>query len=166
MTEENKFFARSETTKDEWLTPPEIVNALGEFDVDPSSPINRPWPTAKKHYTIEDDGLKQVWEGRIWMNPPYGNQIKHWMKKLSEHGNGIALVFSRTESRWFHQFCWEKATGIFFFKGRISFYHVTGEKAMSATAASCLVAYGSDNAEKIKSAIANGSLQGVYINLR
>jgi phage N-6-adenine-methyltransferase len=164
--QDNKFFARSEKTKDEWLTPPSIVNSLGEFDLDPSSPINRPWPTAKKHYTIEDDGLKQDWEGRVWMNPPYGSQIKFWMNKLSAHGNGIALVFARTESKWFHKYCWEKATGVFFFKGRIAFHHVSGEKAMSSTAASCLIAYGSDNAEAIKKAIADGGLNGVYINIR
>lgn len=29
--------------KDEWLTPPQIIKALGGFDLDPCSPINRPW---------------------------------------------------------------------------------------------------------------------------
>ena len=42
-----------EGLKDEWLTPPEIINSLGTFDLDPCSPINRPWKTAKKHYTIQ-----------------------------------------------------------------------------------------------------------------
>ena len=42
---------------DEWLTPPEIIKALGPFDLDPCSPINRPWDTARKHYTIENNGL-------------------------------------------------------------------------------------------------------------
>jgi len=65
---------------DEWLTPPEIVAALGKFDLDPCSPINRPWPTAEKHYTIEDDGLFLPWFGRVWMNPPYGKQMNHWLR--------------------------------------------------------------------------------------
>lgn len=34
------------THKDEWLTPPEIVQSLGSFDLDPCSPIARPWPFA------------------------------------------------------------------------------------------------------------------------
>ncbi len=46
---------------DEWLTPPKIVEALGPFDLDPCSPVNRPWPTAGRHLTIEDDGLAQDW---------------------------------------------------------------------------------------------------------
>jgi hypothetical protein len=29
---------------DEWLTPPEIIAALGQFDLDPCSPINRVRP--------------------------------------------------------------------------------------------------------------------------
>jgi hypothetical protein len=27
---------------DEWLTPPEIIHALGLFSLDPCAPINRP----------------------------------------------------------------------------------------------------------------------------
>jgi hypothetical protein len=46
------FEGKTETGKDEWLTPPEIIKSLGEFDLDPCSPINRPWDTAKNHYTI------------------------------------------------------------------------------------------------------------------
>ena len=44
---------------DEWLTPPEIIKALGPFDLDPCSPITRPWDTALKHYSILDMGLLQ-----------------------------------------------------------------------------------------------------------
>ena len=29
-------------SKSEWLTPPEVIAALGEFDLDPCAPINRP----------------------------------------------------------------------------------------------------------------------------
>lgn len=35
--------------KDEWLTPPGIVSALGEFDLDPCSPVDRPWPISHQH---------------------------------------------------------------------------------------------------------------------
>jgi hypothetical protein len=71
--------------KDEWLTPPHILKALGEFDLDPCSPVVRPWPTAKRHFTIEDDGLIQKWEGRVWCNPPYGLESTKWLLKLAEH---------------------------------------------------------------------------------
>ena len=163
MTDKTRYFFRDENTKDEWLTPPELINSLGEFDLDPSSPINRPWPTAKKHYTIEDDGLVQTWEGRVWMNPPYGNQIKVWMDKLSLHGNGIALVFARTETKWFHKYCWQRATGIFFFEGRIAFSHVNGLRGMPAMASSCLVIYGENNRDAVMKAIKACDIKGVYV---
>ena len=51
---------------------PEIVSALGPFDLDPCSPVNRPWPTAAQHFTVRDDGLAQAWHGRVWCNPPFG----------------------------------------------------------------------------------------------
>ena len=41
---------------DEWLTPPAIIEKLGTFDLDPCSPIKRPWSTASNHFTVEDDG--------------------------------------------------------------------------------------------------------------
>ena len=66
------FEGNTSTGKDEWLTPPEIVKSLGEFDLDPCSPIERPWDTAKNHFTINDNGLIQNWFGRVWCNPPYG----------------------------------------------------------------------------------------------
>lgn len=59
-----------ENGKDEWLTPPEIITALGPFDLDPCSPVNRPWATANNHYTILDDGYNKKWFGRVWCNPP------------------------------------------------------------------------------------------------
>ena len=54
--------------KDEWLTPRWILNRLGEFDLDPCAPINRPWDTAKRHFTIYDNGLMKDWgwKQRIW----------------------------------------------------------------------------------------------------
>lgn len=50
----------------EWLTPPWLLDVLGPFDLDPCSPIRRPWPTADMHYTAEDDGLSQPWHGRVF----------------------------------------------------------------------------------------------------
>lgn len=57
---------------DEWLTPPEIVQALGPFHLDPCAAVNQPWKTAKVQYTIEDGGLSKRWAGFVWCNPPFG----------------------------------------------------------------------------------------------
>ena len=74
------FEGNTSTGKDEWLTPPYVIESLGEFDLDPSSPINRPFETAKNYYTILDNGLAQEWEGRVWCNPPYGKTYKGLVK--------------------------------------------------------------------------------------
>lgn len=132
--------------KDEWLTPPELIRALGAFDLDPCSPVNRPWPTAARHYTVNDDGLKQPWVGRVWCNPPYGLEARSWLDKLADHGNGIALIFARTETDMYFEQVWDRATSILFLRGRLYFYHVTGKRAAAnAGAPSCLVAYGDQN---------------------
>ena len=71
---------------DTWLTPQAIINALGPFDLDPcAAPSPRPWPTAARHIELPEDGLAAEWEGRIWLNPPYGHAIKAWMEKMSQN---------------------------------------------------------------------------------
>jgi hypothetical protein len=137
--------------KDEWLTPPSIITALGPFDLDPCAPIDRPWETAREHYTINDDGYARPWFGRVWLNPPYGSDTGRWLRKLSEHGNGIALVFARTETEAFHRYVWPSADALFFFAGRLYFRHVTGQRAnANAGAPSVLIAYGRENAERLR----------------
>lgn len=132
--------------KDEWLTPPHILKALGTFDLDPCAPIKRPWDMAENHYTIEDNGLNQEWFGRVWCNPPYGLEAAQWLERMAQHGNGIALIFARTETDMFFRWVWEKATAILFIKGRLHFHHVSGERAKANSGApSCLIAYGHNN---------------------
>lgn len=144
---------------DIWLTPPEIIKSLGEFDLDPCSPENRPWDTAKKHFTVLDDGLKQDWFGRVWMNPPYGKYAAAWLERLAYHGDGIALVFARTETKMFFNHVWNKADAVFFFDGRLYFYNEKGERAKAnAGAPSCLIAYGTKNINAIENSKLNGKL--------
>lgn len=146
--------------KDEWLTPPYIIKALGKFDLDPCSPSpdTRPWDTAKEHYWEELDGLSKEWKGRVWCNPPYGKETFTWMEKLATHGNGIALIFARTETKGFHREIFDKADAIFFFKGRLAFANIKGEISNTANAPSCLVADGKNNVEAIKNSGLKGKL--------
>lgn len=160
-----KNFNTNTTNNDEWLTPPIITQALAPFDLDPCSPINRPWDTAAKHYTIEDDGLAQPWEGRVWLNPPYGKHTFEWMKRLAEHRNGIALIFARTETKGFHETVWQKAHSVFFFKGRLRFYRVTGEEGGTANAPSCLVSYSESDSWRIVTAQVRGDINGKLVLL-
>lgn len=137
--------------KDEWLTPPKIVQALGEFDLDPCSPVNRPWDTAKHHFNINDDGLNQDWFGRVWCNPPYGREAIKWMRKLAEHGKGTALIFARTETAMFFETVWGKAESVLFLKGRLHFHHVDGSRAAAnGGAPSVLISYGEFDADMLE----------------
>lgn len=152
----------SKMLKDEWLTPPEVIEELGEFDIDPCAPISRPWDTAKRHLTIHDDGLTKPWLGRVWLNPPYGRQTEIWLNRLASHGNGTALIFARTETSMFFSQVWMRAHSVFFLKGRLHFHHVDGSRAKAnAGAPSCLVAYGINNTD----AIAQSSLEGQLVEL-
>ena len=137
---------------DEWLTPPDIVQSLGEFDLDPCSPINRPWPTAAQHLTINDDGLTHEWHGRVWCNPPFGREAVKWLRRMAAHGNGIALIPARTETAMFYETVWSCADAVLFIKGRPHFHYVDGRRApFNSGAPICLVAYGAANAQALES---------------
>lgn len=145
----------------EWYTPPEIIHSLGKFDLDPSTSIaalsiNK---SADKYYTLEDNGLIQKWEGRVWLNPPYEKKlIAAFMQKLAEHGNGIALVYNRFDSAWFQKFVLDIADSLFFFRKRIHFIRPDGSKGDRPGAGSCLIAYGEHNTKAIEQSGLNGRL--------
>lgn len=148
--------------KDEWLTPPEIIKPLGFFDLDPCSPISRPWDTANHHFTVDDDGLEKKWFGRVWLNPPYGSETGKWLKLLSEHGDGTALIFARTETEMFFEQVWAKATALLFIKGRLFFHHLNGNKSKhNAGAPSVLIAYSVWDARCLK----ESGIEGQFIPL-
>lgn len=149
----------------EWLTPPKIIRALGLFDLDPCAPIVKPWATAVLHYTRLDDGLAKEWRGRVWLNPPYGRETFRWVYKLADHGNGIALIFARTETAGFHREVWERAHSVFFFEGRLRFYLPDGKRCGSAPAPSCLVSYSASNTASIEAAISSRLLAGKLVRL-
>jgi len=144
---------------EDWITPPEIVDSLGVFDLDPCSSINQPWPMAENNYTKHDDGLGQPWTGRVWLNPPYGLVAKEWLEKLANHGNGIALIFARTETRMFFDTVWDRADALLFIKGRLYFYYPDGNRATAnAGAPSVLVAYGKNNTEALENSFIDGKI--------
>ena len=102
-----------------------------------------PWPTAKRmiHYPGED-GLSITWEGRVWLNPPYGRAIESWMKRMAEHGNGVALVFARTDAKWFQKYVFKAASSLLFLNRRIRFCLPDGTQGGNPAASSVLAFYG------------------------
>lgn len=144
-----------------WLTPPDLLAKLGTFDLDPCAATSRPWDTAKKHFTIEDDGLAQDWTpyNRIWLNPPYGPHTGIWLKRLAEHGNGIALIFARTETRPWFNYVWGKADAILFLAKRLWFYTEKGEIGKTGSGApSALIAYGKTNIQSLRESGLSGAM--------
>lgn len=79
---------KTEKTTNVWLTPRYVLDLLGHFDVDPCAATVRPWDCARVNYTVEDNGLLMPWEGRVWLNPPYGNEAEAFMERMSMHQGG------------------------------------------------------------------------------
>lgn len=75
---------------EEWETPKSLFDELNNqfhFTLDPCSTDEN--AKCEKHYTKEQDGLKQDWTGEtVFCNPPYGKNIGEWCRKCYEHSMG------------------------------------------------------------------------------
>lgn len=149
---------------DTWLTPPEIVQALGNFDLDPCCPPNMPWHNAPREYT--EHGYAMRWTGRVWLNPPYSD-ASVWMELMSRHDCGTAILFARTETKMFFDWVWPKASAMLFIQGRLHFYRPDGTRAKgNAGGPSVLIAYGNSDAESLLAASKCGDIKGKFLRLR
>lgn len=155
----NTAFERT-TQSEDWCTPPEIVKALGVFNLDPCASHYQTTPFAPEQWFIEDNAHSKEWDvsKRIWMNPPYGRKAPQFIEKLSEHGNGIALIFARVDTKVWHDIIFKEADAVFFFKGRLKFYKMDGTPGDAAGAPSALVAFGTNNVKAIEDAGFTGQL--------
>ena len=139
---------------DTWLTPPEILLALGPFDLDPcAAPFPRPWPTAAEMWTRTDLPLERPWHGRVWLNPPFGPKavVLAFMRRMAAHNTGIALLFARTETELFFETVWERASAVLFLKSRPHFHRPDGSRARANSGAPVvLIAYGESDAERLR----------------
>lgn len=152
-------FERSVNTTDEWYTPKEIIESLGEFDMDPCAPVIPLWNTAKTMYNKNDGGLKQEWKGRVWLNPPYSRPlIEQFCRKMAEHGNGIALLFNRLDTAMMQEVILKNAHAVKFLRKRIRFYRPDGTQGGSPGCGSVLFAFGKENAEILRNQESEGFL--------
>jgi phage N-6-adenine-methyltransferase len=116
----------------DWHTPSEIIElaraVLGNFDLDPASCASaNERVKAAKFYSPEDDGLKQPWCGKVWMNPPYSTpEIGQFIGKLVAEvaagrvSEAVVLVDNKTETAWY-QAAAKAATAICLYSKRIRF---------------------------------------------
>ena len=120
------------SNSNDWETPQDLYDSMNktfDFDLDPCASHEN--HKTKKYFTVEDDGLKQGWSGRVFMNPPYGRSpdgttIKDWISKAywsSRQRNVdlvVGLIPARTDTIYWHDYVMD-ARYIFFIKGRVHF---------------------------------------------
>ncbi len=159
----NTSFERVKNSSDEWYTPKYIIDSLGDFDLDPCAPIEPIYRTAKTMFNKNDDGLTKQWQGRVWLNPPYSRPlIEKFVNRMADHGNGIALLFNRCDSKMFQDVIFKTATAILFLKGRIKFLKKDGCIAGSPGCGSVLIAFGDDNAEILRTC----GIDGMFFRIK
>ena len=140
----NNVHFSSETN--EWSTPIDLYNSLDEiynFTLDPCSTKEN--AKCDKFFTIEDNGLIQDWSNEIvFMNPPYGREIKDWVKKAYEESlkgaTVVCLIPSRTDTKYWHDYIFPYSREITFLKGRLKF----GNSKNSAPFPSAIVVFKED----------------------
>lgn len=135
-------------TNEDWLTPPEIFEALGmKFDLDPCGHTESYVPATTSFYKTTN-GLASTWTGSVFMNPPYGKETAVWIERFTEHSNGIALVFARTDTQWFQKFCGD-VDRICFISGRVKFLTPERKQVGTPGSPSMLLAYGYESVRAI-----------------
>lgn len=127
-----------------WATPQDLfdkLNAKYGFTLDVCA---EDWNAkCDRYFTKETDGLSQDWQGVCWMNPPYGREIKEWMKKAVQAWKAgatvVCLVPARTDTAWWHDYAMQGE--IEFLRGRIKFVHPNGADSQSAPFPSAIVVF-------------------------
>lgn len=131
---------------DEWTTPQWLFDELNKefnFTLDVAAIAEN----SKCGQSFLTDALNTSWSCPIagphicWLNPPY-SMCSEFIKKAyeeSEKGNTIvALVPARTDTKWFHNYCYNKENvEIRFLKGRLKF----GDSKNSAPFPSVLIIF-------------------------
>lgn len=112
---------------DKWATPQAFFDKLNkEFDFTLDVCALPENAKCKNYYTPKEDGLSRPWTGNVWCNPPYGREISLWVQKAfvsastGEANVVVMLLPARTDTKWFHEYIYEKAE-IRFIKGRLKF---------------------------------------------
>ena len=126
---------------DHWATPVDLYATLDAefgFTFDPCPLMST------------ENGVKLPWTGRVFCNPPYSSIDRFMAKGLWHLSQGacellVFLIPARTDTAWFHDYCYGKAE-IRFFRGRLKF---GDSKNSRAPFPSMLVIFREWNLEKL-----------------
>lgn len=112
--------------KQDWETPQwlfDMLDAEFGFTLDVCATAEN--AKVPQFYSPEMDGLSKPWTGVCWCNPPYGRAVWRWVKKAYEESRKgatvVMLLPARTDTRWFHEWVYERAAEIRFLRGRLRF---------------------------------------------
>lgn len=148
MPNDYHIFFSSQTN--EWATPQWLFDELDKefhFTLDPCCTHEN--AKCERHYTIEEDGLKQSWGGEsVFLNPPYGKTLHKWVEKAWKESCKpntviVMLIPSRTDTRYFHDYILHRSE-IRFIRNRLDFNDIGGR----APFPSMLVIYRSGGGRK------------------
>lgn len=122
-----------------WTTPLHIYERIKKergivdnYDTDPATSESNPLG-CKLFYTEKDNGLKQKWNGKVFINPPFSGHYKAslwieeaWLRTQTEKNPEVSMVTmlipARTDTVAFHTYIYKQANvKIEFIKGRIKF---------------------------------------------
>lgn len=114
---------------DRWATPQSLFDVLDRefsFTLDPCADETN--HKCNRYFTQEIDGLSQDWGGEtVFCNPPYGRDIKNWVKKSRDEAQKpnttvVMLIPARTDTQYFHDYIYQKPNvEVRFIKGRLKF---------------------------------------------
>ena len=142
---QREVFASSNTC--EWETPQDFFDRWNEqyhFDLDVCATHEN--AKCSRYFTKEQNGLEEEWKGNCWMNPPYGKEIREWMRKayesMMEGATVVCLVPARTDTAWWHEYAMKDK--ITFIRGRMKF----GGQKNSAPFPSAIVVFEGSGGKK------------------
>lgn len=140
---------------DEWGTPPEYIalarECLGTIDFDPASNDRAQTVVlAETFLTKKDDGLRQDWPGKVWLNPPYSNPLIEQFtgRLLAQYEEGdteaaLCLVNNATDTAWCQELL-ARSSAACFVKSRIPFIDAKGNPVRGTRQGQVFFYFGAD----------------------
>lgn len=151
--------ALTSSETEEWFTPPHIIELVkavfgGRINLDPASCREaNVYVDAISFYDKEDDGLKQPWFAKVFLNPPFGKEGTKslagiWLETMyekylaGEFREGIALTHTRPGYEWYESMIRE--VPICQTREKISFISSTGKKGSGSKTSQTFFYFGSN----------------------